>query len=293
MRKVTCKDCGRVYDFDKDDFCPKCGSFNPPVDEGATALERDLLTRFDGSRSRQAADNAQARERQAAPRRTYDSAPSVKVAAPQAQSQYWHGGEPCEEAEPRQGARRGLVALLVAGIVLLFALTLFVAISADRAGGEAAPDIKSHSVYDEIAVGALDVSIDDVRWLALPEDSRLYREGYDILLVDVYVTGGSAFDRKFPVGSAYLAMDGDWYIPAEGDEVLAVRLKEHSVYAVELRDAVWEDPLMGSLVFYVPKGEDAATLCLEQVEKKLFTDGGELTAVHEVPLELPERGEAW
>ena len=29
MRKVTCASCGRPYDYDSDDFCPKCGSYNP------------------------------------------------------------------------------------------------------------------------------------------------------------------------------------------------------------------------------------------------------------------------
>ena len=43
MRKVTCKDCGRRYDYDVDDFCPKCGSYNPPDDPGSTQLERELL----------------------------------------------------------------------------------------------------------------------------------------------------------------------------------------------------------------------------------------------------------
>lgn len=30
MRKVRCYDCGKTYDFDVDDFCPKCGAFNQP-----------------------------------------------------------------------------------------------------------------------------------------------------------------------------------------------------------------------------------------------------------------------
>lgn len=300
MRKVTCGDCGRVYDYDKDDFCPKCGSFNTPTG-GSTVLERELLGRFEGNRSQQAAEGAQARERQKnksageEPRRSYAYAPSSTRQVPmaEAQSQYWHGGEPCEEARPK-GARRGLVGLLVAGIVLLFALVIFVAATADSKQKQIGPPaMESHQLYEDFSMGALRVSVDDVRWLALPEGSRLRREGYDILLVDVYITGGSAFDKKFPMGEVYLAMPGGWYIPVEGDEVAAVRLKEASVYAVELRDAVWEDPLMGSFVFYVPEGEDEAVLCLEQVEKKLFSEEGALTAIHEVPLELPEREAAW
>lgn len=30
MRKVRCYDCGKSYDFDVDDFCPRCGAFNQP-----------------------------------------------------------------------------------------------------------------------------------------------------------------------------------------------------------------------------------------------------------------------
>ena len=30
MRRVRCYECGKRYDFDVDDFCPKCGAFNQP-----------------------------------------------------------------------------------------------------------------------------------------------------------------------------------------------------------------------------------------------------------------------
>lgn len=30
MRRVRCYECGKVYNFDVDDFCPKCGAFNQP-----------------------------------------------------------------------------------------------------------------------------------------------------------------------------------------------------------------------------------------------------------------------
>ncbi len=30
MRRVKCEDCGKVYDFDVDDFCPRCGAFAFP-----------------------------------------------------------------------------------------------------------------------------------------------------------------------------------------------------------------------------------------------------------------------
>ena len=30
VRKIKCYDCGKRYDFDVDDFCPKCGAFTQP-----------------------------------------------------------------------------------------------------------------------------------------------------------------------------------------------------------------------------------------------------------------------
>ena len=30
MRQVKCEECGKRYDYDVDDFCPKCGAFNQP-----------------------------------------------------------------------------------------------------------------------------------------------------------------------------------------------------------------------------------------------------------------------
>ena len=31
MRLITCEDCGKRYDFDRDEFCPRCGAFNHPA----------------------------------------------------------------------------------------------------------------------------------------------------------------------------------------------------------------------------------------------------------------------
>ena len=31
MRRIVCEECRKHYDYDKDEFCPKCGAFNQPV----------------------------------------------------------------------------------------------------------------------------------------------------------------------------------------------------------------------------------------------------------------------
>ena len=39
MRKIRCYECGKSYDFDVDDFCPKCGAFNQPGKSAAIAAD--------------------------------------------------------------------------------------------------------------------------------------------------------------------------------------------------------------------------------------------------------------
>ncbi len=47
MRRVKCSECGKSYDFDRDDFCPRCGAFTPPPK--STAIDADgRVVRVDG-----------------------------------------------------------------------------------------------------------------------------------------------------------------------------------------------------------------------------------------------------
>ena len=39
MRKVRCHECGKVYNFDAEDFCPRCGAFTQPPK--STAIDAD------------------------------------------------------------------------------------------------------------------------------------------------------------------------------------------------------------------------------------------------------------
>ena len=47
MRRIVCEDCKRVYDCDKDDFCPRCGAFNQPVKTWTTD-DQGNIRRVDG-----------------------------------------------------------------------------------------------------------------------------------------------------------------------------------------------------------------------------------------------------
>ena len=47
MRKVQCYECGKRYDYDMDDFCPKCGAFTLP--ERSTRIDANgFVVRVDG-----------------------------------------------------------------------------------------------------------------------------------------------------------------------------------------------------------------------------------------------------
>jgi len=47
MRRIVCEDCKRVYDCDKDDFCPRCVAFNQPVKTWTTDNQGNIR-RVDG-----------------------------------------------------------------------------------------------------------------------------------------------------------------------------------------------------------------------------------------------------
>lgn len=58
MRKVKCYECGKVYDFDQEDFCPKCGAFNQPKKQvqvgadGSLVRSQEPVIRRDGINER-------------------------------------------------------------------------------------------------------------------------------------------------------------------------------------------------------------------------------------------------
>jgi len=51
VRKVVCHDCRKRYDFDKDDFCPRCGAFTQPParthSEEPPVISRSAPQKFD------------------------------------------------------------------------------------------------------------------------------------------------------------------------------------------------------------------------------------------------------
>lgn len=47
MRRIVCDECRRMYDYDRDEFCPRCGAFNQPVKTWTTDAQGNVR-RVDG-----------------------------------------------------------------------------------------------------------------------------------------------------------------------------------------------------------------------------------------------------
>ena len=61
MRRIVCDECKRFYDYDKEEFCPRCGAFNPPVKTWGTDSQGNVV-RVDGLNERNHAGSFAHRE---------------------------------------------------------------------------------------------------------------------------------------------------------------------------------------------------------------------------------------
>lgn len=284
MRKVTCASCGRPYDYDSDDFCPKCGSYNPPPDRAGARPAQAPPARVPAAskdRSRPAAQ----------PKTPPVGSRTVSYGGPQ-------GGTPWEEPPARR--QRSplkllvivLVSLFLLCIVLPFVLGLMLNLSEAFAGrrpepgavAQAEPAGGTHALWEPFSIhGTQQVTVEDPWEVDLTYVPLARREGFRCLAVDLWVEGGERRDDLtfFP---AELRLEDGTALLAEDDASLARQLKDAGVYLVTLSDAQWEDPLYGQMIFFVP--EDAsggAVLALYEGEP----DSSTPSAVHQIPLELP------
>ena len=61
MRRIICEDCKKSYDYSKDEFCPRCGAFNPPVRTWGMDSQGNVI-RVDGVNERDHAGSFAHRE---------------------------------------------------------------------------------------------------------------------------------------------------------------------------------------------------------------------------------------
>lgn len=306
MRMIRCKDCGRRYDYDKDDFCPKCGAYNPPAEGRATQLEQELLSRFDSQRSRQKAPAArrpaQAKQAPRGPRTvdyhpTYGGGPEVSGTAHSARIQ---GCAACEtpERRHRSGGAAVFLAVLVCIIAVVAVVTALNLLSFDdpfeRLSGinhsvavpepDVSPALALHQMEESFQVNDVEISIDECWWVGLSDRLQADREGYECLAVQVWITGGARQDDLY-IDTPSILLNGVEY-PLEDDLLFSRRLQEEAgLYCVNLRDYQWEDPLSGQFIFLLPQDSAGELALLIREYAPGQTDSPVLTATHHIPLD--------
>ena len=219
MRKVTCASCGRPYDYDSDDFCPKCGSYNPPPDRAGARPAQAPPARVSAASKDRPRPAAQPKTPPVGPR-------TVSYGGPQ-------GGTPWEEPPARR--QRSplkllvlvLVSLFLLCIVLPFVLGLMLNLSEAFAGrrpepgavAQAEPAGGTHALWEPFSIhGTQQVTVEDPWEVDLTYVPLARREGFRCLAVDLWVEGGERRDDLtfFPAelrledGTALLAEDDAW-----------------------------------------------------------------------------------
>lgn len=289
MRRVTCKDCHKQYDYDKDDFCPKCGSFTHPsntptvVKPVAAAPARGTPAYGSGSFV------------------PHSVTPQYSGATPEVSSGTDHSArlEACEGCEETPRRRKPLVVVLAAfavviSLVLALAPNLMKAapsglsLEAFFSGGGPTPEKPeslTHDLYESFSLNEVSVSIDDAYLVDISSDPKAVRVGYDCLAVTFWVDGGIRQPDLYIDVPALLLEDGTAISP-EDDVFLKRRLQAFDLFPVALSDYQWEDPLYGHLIYYIPSGTtDGLTLQMREFDSAEATDES-LVTTHYIPLEL-------
>lgn len=275
MRRVTCGDCGKRYDFDRDDFCPRCGSFNPPAASGSTQMERALLSRFE------TAQPSQAPQQHLSP--SHSSRRPVRL--PQLR----------RETPPKPGPVRTQTGLGRLALVIVLLLLLTAAVQpavgllswlAGRLLPASSSNLSLHQIGESFALNDVTVSIDSAVWVPLSEKSSLYREDTQCLALSVWITGGT-FREDLWIDTPCICLEDGSQIPLDDDLLVSRQLKTYGIYEVSLDDYLWEDPLMGEFVFFLPAGTSGeVSLLIDEYAPGSLNDP-RLRAVHQISIPLP------
>ena len=268
MRKVHCADCGKSYDYDVDDFCPRCGSFNPPPDSGATRLEQELLSRFQYPN---AGGQPGKKARTVNYHPTYGSGPDLKKG--RAHTASIKSCAACGPEKKKKSGVKGLVSLLVvlailfvgvplAGIVVKEVMDIVtdLAYSYDNPEGgsmavepawEAEEKVYPegwYESYDTITLSnGQEVSVGDGWEPWLPEEVMEQHPGTRCVAVALWVLGEPG-DSYIPV--ALMAEDGTSYLP---EELPAWVVEECGLDCVSLADGTANEEIFGYIFYFLPE----------------------------------------
>ena len=120
MRKVCCEECGKKYDYDVDDFCPRCGAYNPPKRQ-ESALRRDGLGEDNHAGSFL---HSELHAEDKARRRAGLERPAKKKAAPVRMAEPLAGAGQEKKARKPRSEQEGKQILAVVVVILVFLLQM-------------------------------------------------------------------------------------------------------------------------------------------------------------------------
>lgn len=287
MRSVTCSSCGKRYDYDVDEFCPKCGSYTPPVGRKAQPHA-----------GRKAAVRPQAAGRPQSARPGSFRPVTPNLGQPHTGRMAYTRPEE-DEARKRGPSRvKGFLFILFALVVVSLVYSL---VSAFQDGGrkELAPEpmgpetavavaqpseIVEQAPYSEFELNGWRVTVESVWEPDLP-DAAVIPDGRCVA-VDLWIEGGGRLPEARFITPYLQLEDGAQAEAVDNDPLLSRQLKSAGVFDIVPADAQWEDPLYGQLVFFVPEGTAG------QVELMIPSAGLEEDPVifFAIPLDLPWQG---
>ena len=282
MRKIRCADCGKSYDYDVDDFCPRCGSFNPPPDSGATRLEQELLARFQrpGSGSASAEKSAgRATARTVSYHPTYGSGPDLRKG--KAHSARINDCGACDPRRKKSGVK-GLVILVVVLVILFIGAPLIEAAVEqivgtvysftdsfgsveENYGGTAEEAIWSDAVavlpegwyesYDTFTLSSgQQISVGDAWEPWLPDSFMDQHPGTRCVAVALWVLGepGDSYTRPVDgyIPVALMTEDGTFYLPEELPPDVE---EECGLDSLSLADGTADEELFGYSFYFLPE----------------------------------------
>lgn len=275
MRKIRCADCGKSYDYDVDDFCPRCGSFNPPPDSGATRLEQELLSRFQrpGSGSPSSGrSTAQTAARTVSYHPTYGSGPDLKKG--KTHSARINHCDACAPRKKKSGVK-GLAILVVVLIILFIGVPLIEAVAeqifdavysfTDSLGSveevPAREDIVAdlpegwYESYDTIILSnGQQVSVGDAWEPWLPDSFMDQHPGTRCVAVALWVLGepGDSYTRPVDgyIPVALMVEDGTFYLPEELPDAVE---EECGLDSLSLADGTADEELFGYSFYFLPE----------------------------------------
>lgn len=260
MKLVKCESCGKTYDYEREESCPFCGTFNvqPSAKTGPAPL-RPMPGPSSDHRREQAFQPRAARRK--------GNAPALAV-----------------------------LAVVLFGAVIISLATNYV--NREAAAGNqaeasrevtkqesAARDVEwvSHDFGEEFPLGGgAAASVSGGAYLGSEDGLTFLPEGMMCLYLDLTVTGGSESDvfRKYGL-SSYLWSPEETVYPGVKDAAAAKELENYDVTATDWTAPGSQDPMTGQLVFLVPEDVTDWSLCVEE-----YGEDGTLRYVHELPFYL-------